>query len=68
MIWSVNLVFNLETIAGYTGDFTAIKDKIFDGIHYIDKNGVLGDPTLAAQGRGQTYIDDVVNYIADNLN
>lgn len=62
-----NLVKMNATTTGFIGEFAVIEDRIFEGIHHIDKNGVLGDPTLAAQGRGQTYVDDVVNYIADNL-
>lgn len=62
------LVKMKETITGYTGGFKAIKDRIFDGLHLIDKNGVLGDPTLANGSRGQIYLDDVVDYIFDNLN
>ena len=44
------------------------KDSIFDGLHLIDKIGVLGDPTLANGGRGQSYLDDIVDYIFDKLN
>jgi creatinine amidohydrolase len=74
--WETSLMLSLkpemvkmnETIAGYTGDFRAIKDRIFDGLHLIDKNGVLGDPTLANGSRGRSYLDDVVDYIFENLN
>lgn len=63
-----DLVKMKEAVTGYTGDFATIKDKIFEGLHLIDENGVLGDPTLAIDGCGRAYIDDVVNYIFNNLN
>ncbi len=62
-----DLVKMEAAMTGYTGDFIAIKDRIFDGLHHINKNGVLGDPTLAKNGRGQTYLDDVVNYFFEHL-
>lgn len=62
-----NLVKLKAAPVGYTGDFDQIKEKLFDGLHHIDKNGVLGDPTQAADGRGQAYLDDVVDYIFRNL-
>jgi len=62
-----NLVKMEAARTGYTGDLAEIKDRLFDGLHHIDKNGVLGDPTLARDGRGQAYLDDIVDYIADHL-
>ncbi len=63
-----DLVKMKETVTGYTGEIATIKDRITNGLHLIDENGVIGDPTLASGGRGKAYIDEVVDYIFDNLN
>lgn len=62
-----DLVRRNKLTTGFIGEFTEIEDRIFAGIHHIDKNGILGDPTLAAQERGQTYLEEIVEYIVDNL-
>ena len=61
------LVKKNRVTTGFIGEFAEIEDRIFGGIHNIDKNGILGDPTLADQERGLTYLEDIVTYIADNL-
>ncbi len=63
-----NLVKMNAAVTGYTGDFATIKERIFQGLHRIDENGVLGDPTLASEDCGRGYIDDIVDFIVDSLN
>lgn len=52
-------------LTGYVGDQKTVEEKVFHGLHHIDRNGVLGDPTKADGKRGGAYVDDVADYIFD---
>ena len=46
--------------AGFVGSLAEIMSKVFDGIHNLDANGVLGDPRPATAEAGKKYFEDMV--------
>lgn len=53
---------------GFTGDMEAVLDELREGgLRAVTKNGVLGDPTHAAAGRGARYLDALADGLAATL-
>ena len=53
---------------GFTGDMEAVLDELRKGgLRAVTKNGVLGDPTHAAAGRGARYLDTLADHLAATL-
>ena len=46
--------------AGFVGSLAEIMSKVFNGIHNLDENGVLGDPRPATAEAGKKYFEDMV--------
>lgn len=63
-----DLVKMEQAVTGYVGEPGMVREKVFNGLHHLDDNGVIGDPTRASSERGGKYIDDVVDVIFDTLN
>ena len=48
---------------GFMGELSEITSKVFDGIHNLDQNGVLGDPRPATAAAGEKYFEEIVESI-----
>ena len=64
---SLMLVFKPEQVKmdraaeGFVGPLSEIMEKVFDGIHNLDENGVLGDPRPATAAAGEKYFEDIID-------
>ena len=47
---------------GFVGELSEIMSKVFDGIHNLDQNGVLGDPRRQRLKR-EKYLQDIIEYL-----
>ena len=45
------------------GELSEITSKVFDGIHNLDQNGVLGDPRPATPEAGKKYLEDIIEFL-----
>ena len=52
-----------QAAEGFVGPLSEIMEKVFDGIHNLDENGVLGDPRPATAAAGERYFEDMVEYL-----
>ena len=48
---------------GFMGELSEITSKVFDGIHNLDQNGVLGDPRPATAEAGKKYLEDIIEFL-----
>ena len=48
---------------GFMGELSEITAKVFDGIHNLDQNGVLGDPRPATAEAGKKYLEDIIEFL-----
>jgi creatinine amidohydrolase len=48
---------------GFVGELSEIMSKVFDGIQYLDPNGVLGDPRPATAEAGKKYLKDIIEFL-----
>jgi creatinine amidohydrolase len=48
---------------GFVGELSEIMSKVFDGIHNLDQNGVLGDPRPATAEAGKKYLADIIEFL-----
>ena len=48
---------------GFMGELSEITSKVFDGIHNMDQNGVLGDPRPATPEAGKKYLEDIIEFL-----
>jgi creatinine amidohydrolase len=48
---------------GFVGELSEIMSKVFDGIQYLDQNGVLGDPRPATAEAGKKYLKDIIEFL-----
>jgi len=48
---------------GFMGELSEITSKVFDGIHNLDQNGVLGDPRPATPEAGKRYLEDIIEFL-----
>ena len=44
-------------------ELSEIMSKVFDGIHNLDENGVLGDPRPATAAAGKRYFEDTIEFL-----
>lgn len=60
-----DLVHLDDSAPGFTGDMEAVLDKLHEGgLRAVTKDGVLGDPTRAEAGRGDRYLDVLIDDLA----
>ena len=52
-----------QAAGGFVGELSEIMSKVFDGIHNLDKNGVLGDPRPATAEAGKKYLADIIEFL-----
>ena len=52
-----------QAAEGFVGELSEIMSKVFDGIHNLDKNGVLGDPRPATAAAGEQYFEDIIEFL-----
>jgi creatinine amidohydrolase len=48
---------------GFVGPLSEIMEKVFDGIHNLNENGVLGDPRPATAAAGEQYFEDIIEFL-----
>jgi creatinine amidohydrolase/Fe(II)-dependent formamide hydrolase-like protein len=61
-----DLVLMDQAELGYTGDLELVRPELFhEGIESVTANGVLGDPTQGEAGRGQKYLDALVDRLTE---
>ena len=48
---------------GFMGELSEITSKVFDGIHNLDQNGVLGDPRPASIEAGEQYLEEIIQFL-----
>jgi len=48
---------------GFVGELSEIMSKVFDGIHNLDQNGVLGDPRPETAAAGEKYFADMIEFL-----
>lgn len=54
--------------AGYVGDGLAVTERIFrDGMKSVTPNGVIGDPHGAAAERGEIYLNELADAVANTI-
>jgi creatinine amidohydrolase len=52
-----------QAITGFVGPLSEIMEKVFGGIHNLDKNGVLGDPRPATAAAGKKYFEEIIEFL-----
>jgi len=52
-----------QAAQGFVGELSEIMSKVFDGIHNLDENGVLGDPRPATAAAGRQYFEEMVEFL-----
>lgn len=53
---------------GFCDNYDEVRaEAIKQGMGYISKNGIVGDATLATYEKGKFYVDNLVNFISDNI-
>ena len=48
---------------GFIGELSEVMSNVFDGIHNLDPNGVLGDPRPATAEAGKKYLEDIIEFL-----
>ena len=69
--WETSLMLTLRpdqvkmdwAAEGFVGELSEIMSKVFDGIHNLDQNGVLGDPRPATAEAGKKYLEDIIEFL-----
>jgi len=69
--WETSLILALRpdqvkmdrATVGFMGELSEITSKVFDGIHNLDQNGVLGDPRPATAEAGKKYLEDIIEFL-----
>jgi len=69
--WETSLMLALRSdqvkmdraTVGFMGELSEITSKVFDGIHNLDQNGVLGDPRPATAEAGKKYLEDIIEFL-----
>ena len=51
-----------QAAEGFVGELAESMSRVFDGIHNLDVNGVLGDPRPATAEAGKKYFDEMVDF------
>ena len=51
------------SIMHQVSELSEIMSKVFDGIHNLDQNGVLGDPRPATAEAGNKYLEDIIEFL-----
>ena len=68
--WETSLMLTLRpeqvkmqhAAEGFVGPLSEIMSNVFNGIHNLDENGVLGDPRPASAEAGKQYFEDMVAF------
>jgi creatinine amidohydrolase len=56
-----------QAVAGFVGELAEAMTRVFQGIHALDENGVIGDPGPATAGAGKKYKEDMVEVIYQRI-
>ena len=51
-----------QAAEGFVGELSEIMSRVFDGIHNLDENGVLGDPRPATAAAGRKYFEEMLDF------
>jgi creatinine amidohydrolase len=52
---------------GFTGDPQAALGTVFEGVHALSANGILGDPARASAEHGRRYVERAVELVLDQI-
>ncbi|MBW1723407.1 MAG: creatininase family protein [Deltaproteobacteria bacterium] len=56
-----------EAVAGNLDELAEIKEKLHQGTHLVDENGVIGDPRLATAEKGRDYLEATIDLICRKI-